>query len=181
VLLAACSSPKPWHLTNVQHLLPDLQFSLDTDDGKAVTAADFRGDVVMLYFGYTHCPDVCPTTLAKLKAVLKRLGSAGTQARVLFVSVDPQRDTAATLQRYLQAFGPQFIGLRGSEAQIAALVKRYRVAYNREPVTAADHGNYAVSHSGGVFIFDAKGHARLLGGTDASIADYVDDLKRLGD
>jgi protein SCO1/2 len=180
LLAAACSRERAtWHLASIRHLLPDLQFSLPSSGGGTLDAADVRGDVVLLYFGYTHCPDVCPLTLAKLKAALAELGPAAAHVRVLFVSVDPQRDTPETLQRYLKPFGPQFIGLVGTAAQTAALAKRYRVGYNKQEAPNGDQGDYSVTHSGGVFIFDPRGRALLLGTQGSPVAYYTADLKQL--
>lgn len=168
---------QPWHLLDITGHMPGLQFTLTRDDGQSVTQKEYLGRPVMLYFGYTHCPDVCPTTLADLAMALRQLGSVADQVRVLFVSVDPARDTPAVLKSYVNAFGPWFVGLTGSQGQLTALTKRYRVAYRLG--TADASGNYAVYHSSAVFIFDRQGNARLL----TSLSDKSDfiaaDLKRL--
>ncbi len=176
-LLAGCQRDHSWHLKNVSGLLPDLQFTLQSTVGSPVTAEYFRGDVLLVYFGYTHCPDVCPTTLAELRSAIGTLGERRKQVRVLFVSVDPARDTLPVLQDYVHYFGPEFVGLRGTQKQLESLTKRYRVAYEADPPNA--HGDYAVAHSSGVFIFDRKGEARLLA-TGADSAQAIEaDLKRL--
>lgn len=163
--LAGCSGPsRVWKLTDVRGHLPDLQFSLTDDAGKAVDASAFRGKLVLLYFGYTHCPDVCPLTLTHLHVLMQRLGPLADRTRVLFVSVDPARDTPAVLHAYVNAFDPHVTGLTGTPAQIEALARRYRVAYNRGP--ALPGGGYEVAHSAGIYIFDDRGRARLLA-TDA--------------
>ena len=168
---------QPWHLLNITGHMPPLQFTLIRDDGQTVTQKDYIGKPVMLYFGYTHCPDVCPTTLADLAIALRQLGPVADQVRVLFVSVDPARDTPVVLKTYVKAFGPWFVGLTGSQTELTALTKRYRVAYRLGEVDAG--GNYAVYHSSAVFIFDRHGDARLL----TSLSDNSDliakDLKRL--
>jgi len=157
--------------------MPPLQFTLIRDDGQTVTQKDYFGKPVLLYFGYTHCPDVCPTTLADLAIALKQLGPVADQVRVLFVSVDPARDTPAVLKTYVNAFGPWFVGLTGNQEQLEALTKRYRVAFRLGEPDAK--GEYAVYHSSAVFIFDRQGKARLL----TSLSDKSDmiaaDLKRL--
>ncbi|MGH8229638.1 MAG: SCO family protein [Steroidobacteraceae bacterium] len=176
--LAACASSAPqFQLQNVTGLLPSLEFELTNQDGKPVTAADYGGKVVMLYFGYTHCPDVCPTTLAHLEAAIKTLGPAASKTRVLFVTVDPKRDTTAVLKSYVGFFGPQFVGLRGTPEQLTALSKRYRIAYHLEPPDR--FGNYAVDHSSAIFIFDGSGKARLLGSETDSIKSLSHDLRQL--
>ena len=179
LLLAACQhdEPPPWQLSDITGHMPDLSFQLSNDEGKTVTAADYRGKVTLLYFGYTHCPDVCPLTLAHLHAVLQKLGKPADNVRILFVSVDPTRDTPAVMHDYVRAFDPRAIGLTGSPTDIEALTKRYRAAFTREP-GAAD-GSYEVSHSSGIYIFDENGKARLLA-TPADPQDkIVHDLQLL--
>ncbi len=105
----------------------------DAMTGQKVTAADFRGKVVLLYFGYTQCPDFCPTTLTNLTHVLDRLGARAKDVRVLFVTVDPNRDTLPVLKQYAAAFGPQVVGLRGTPDELANLARRYRVGYSVMP------------------------------------------------
>jgi protein SCO1 len=177
-LLAGCSaSGPPYALANVTGLVAPLEFHLTDQDGQPVTAADYRRDVVLLYFGYTDCPDQCPTTLTTLADALHALGKQASQVRVLFVSVDPRRDTAAVLKRYVGNFGPQFVGLRGDPAQLTELSKRYRISYHYE---APDpYGNYEVDHSSAVFVFGRDGRARLLGQTDNTAQQYAADLRRL--
>jgi protein SCO1/2 len=147
------------------------------NDGKPVTANDYRGKVVALYFGYTHCPDECPTTLANLAAVLKRLGPDANNVRVLFVSVDPSRDTLPILKAYVSTFAPQIDGLRGTPDQIARLTRRYRVVYR---VTPASPGHaYDVVHSNTVYIFDPSGRARLVSLRTDDASALANDFERL--
>lgn len=176
--LSGCSqAPPPYHLQSITGLMPPLEFQLTDDDGRGVTAERYRGSVVLLYFGYTHCPDVCPTTLAALGAALGKLGAEASRVKVLFVTVDPARDTPPVLKRYMSYFGPQFIGLRGDDEALRPLIRRYRVAYHRDAPDAA--GNYAVEHSSVVFVFDPSGRARLLA-QDSDPPDAVaQDLHRL--
>ena len=115
---------------------PSLEFAMTrASDGRQVTQADYRGLIVMLYFGYTFCPDVCPTTLTNVADVLKRLGPDAERVRLLFVTVDPDRDTLPVLREYVKNFAPQIDGLRGDADQIAALARRYRLAYSVTPAT----------------------------------------------
>jgi len=159
--LTACDKPEPWHETDITGALPDLSFTMmRADDGKAVTADDYRGKVVLLYFGYTYCPDICPTTLSNIAQALDRLGPKAGDVRVLFATVDPDRDTLPILKQYADAFAPQIDGLRGNKGQLAALAKRYRVAYSVRPKTA-EH-DYEVSHGSAVYVFDRTGKIRLL-------------------
>lgn len=179
LLLAAChhDEPAPWQLSDISGHMPDLSFQLTDDQGKTVTAADYRGKVTLLYFGYTHCPDVCPLTLAHLHVVMQRLGKLADGARILFVSVDPTRDTPAVLHGYVNAFDPRAIGLTGPPSDIEALSKRYRAAFTREPGKA--DGSYDVSHSSGIYIFDTTGKARLLATPTDSQDKLVHDLHLL--
>lgn len=176
--LAACTkSDPPFLLQNITGLMPKLEFTLTDQDNKDVSAENFRGQVVLLYFGYTECPDACPTTLAMLRQALQSLGSRAAGVRVLFVSVDPQRDTAPVLKRYVAAFGPQFVGLRGDDSALNALTRRYRVAYHREKPGA--DGYYSVDHSSAVFVFDRTGQPRLLAGSTSKAETISSDLRRL--
>ena len=179
LLLAGCqrSEPLPFKLTDISGHMPALDFKLTDDQGKAVSGADYRGKVVLLYFGYTHCPDVCPLTLAQLHVVMQRLGTLADGARILFVSVDPTRDTPAVLHAYVNAFDPRAVGLTGDPRVIEALVKRYRSAFTREP--ASSDGNYEVSHSSAIYIFDRGGNARVLSTPTDTQDDLVHDLHLL--
>jgi protein SCO1/2 len=175
--LAACAgNGPPYVLKNVTGLVAPLHFHLTNQDDQAVTAADYRHDVVLLYFGYTRCPDECPATLAMLANALRTLGPGASQVRVLFVSVDPRRDTTTVLKRYVENFGPQFVGLRPDPAELTDLSKRYRIAYHYEKPDK--DGNYEVDHSSAIFIFDRDGHARLLG-LDNTSQQVASDLRRL--
>ncbi len=175
--LASCQQQKSWALRDISGIVAPLEFQLTNQDGQKVDASAYRGKTVLLYFGYTHCPDVCPTTLGTLALALHRLGPDADKVRVLFVTVDPARDTVALLKQYVNAFGPQFVGLRGSDSETEELSRRYRIAYSRE--NPDRQGNYTVAHSNAVFIFDAKGNARLLGGSDDKADAIAQDLKRL--
>jgi len=178
-LLAACShAPPPWQLNDVSGHLPDLQFHLTSDTGKPMSAADLRGKYVMMYFGYTHCPDVCPLTLVHLHLVMQQLGTDAAKVRILFVSVDPARDTPQVLHQYVTAFDPRIVGLTGSPQEIAVVAKRYRSAFNIDEKQA--DGTYTVSHGSIIYIFDRDGHARLLGNSsDIKPEAITHDLKLL--
>ena len=159
--LAGCDSSTKFHEQDITGSLPDLSLDMtDAMDDKPVTAADFHGKLVLLYFGYTLCPDFCPTTLTNLATVLQRIGKQAEQVRVLFVTVDPDRDTLPVLKHYAGLFAPQVVGLRGTPDALAALARRYRVAYSVTP--AHDGKPYEVTHSSIVYIFDQDGNARLL-------------------
>ena len=179
VLLAGCHRDDDiqWQLTNVSGHMPDLDFQLVDDHGKQVSAQDYRGKVVLLYFGYTHCPDVCPLTLAQLHVVMQRLGPLADGARILFVSVDPARDTPEVMHAYVNAFDPRAVGLSGPAREIEALSKRYRSAFTREPDRA--DGQYEVSHSSAIYLFDGNGKARLLSTPSNTQDQMVHDLHLL--
>ncbi len=178
LLLGGCAQRElGHHMTNIAGLVAPLRFHMTDQDGLPVSAADYRGEAVLLYFGYTHCPDACPTTLATLADAIAHLGTQSQRVRVLFVTVDPRRDTEAVLKRYVNDFGPQFVGLRGSHAQLTRMIKRYRVSYHDEKPDAS--GAYEVDHSSAVFIFGPHGHARLLAQSGAPAAVLATDLRRL--
>lgn len=177
-LLAACAGRDPsYALKNVTGLVSPLEFQLTNQDGHPVTAVDYRHELVLLYFGYTQCPDECPTTLTTLANALHKLGPQAARVRVLFVTVDPRRDTTQVLKRYVSNFGPQFVGLRGDQAELTDLSKRYRIAYHYEKPDK--YGNYEVDHSSAVFVFDGNGRARLLAESDNTAQQVASDLHRL--
>jgi protein SCO1/2 len=177
--LSACQKQAPdWKLTDVSGHMPDLQFSLTSDSGAPITEAALKGDITLVFFGYTHCPDVCPETMARLSQVMQQLGPKAEHVRIAFISVDPHRDTPAILHAYVRAFDPQHaLGMTGSDAAIADLARRYRVAY--ELGKPGPDGNYEVDHSAAIYIFDGQSHIRLMA-TDNDSADVlVHDLRLL--
>ena len=168
------------NLHPVRGFLPDLRFSLQAAGPKTLTQDDFKDKVVMLFFGYASCPDICPTTLAQLGAVMDELGDDAEQVRIIFVSVDPHRDTPDSLARYVAAFdGKNTTGLTGSEKQIANLARRYRVAYQIEKPDPKAPENYEVAHSRGVYIFDQQGKARYLAPDTESVEVLADGVRSL--
>ena len=180
-LLAGChgATPLPFRLTDLTGHMPQLEFNLTSDENKPVSATDYRGKVVLLFFGYTHCPDVCPLTMAQLHVVMKKLGAQADGARILFVSVDPTRDTPAVLHGYVNAFDKHAVGLTGKPRAVEALVKRYRSAFTREP--SGKDGNYEVSHSSAIYVFDRDGNPRVLYTPADKQDDLVHDLQLLLD
>jgi protein SCO1/2 len=177
--LAACASHPQWQLDDVQGHLPDLKFRMTSDLGQPVTAATYRGKVALLYFGYTHCPDVCPLTLVHLHTVLQKMGKAADDVRILFVTVDPTRDTVPVLHQYVTAFDPRVVGLTGTSEAIAQLAKRYRVFYKPAPTEASSSDGYEVTHSSAIYVFDREGRARLLATPGSSNDEILHDLKLL--
>jgi protein SCO1/2 len=163
-------------ITDISGVMPDLHFAMvRANDGAAITEDVYRGKIAVLYFGYTHCPDVCPATLSNLSDVLKALGPKANDVRVLFVSVDPARDTLPALRSYVTAFAPQIDGLRGTPNAIARLAQRYRVLYS---VKQTPRG-VEVMHSGSVFVFDAGGHAREVMTQTTDTREIAKDLRAL--
>jgi len=149
------------------------ELRLTGHDGKPRSLADFRGQVVVVSFGYTHCPDVCPTTLSDLASAMKRLGEDAKRVQVLFVTVDPKRDTAELLRQYVPAFSPDFIGLHGDAAATAKVTKDFHVYAHERP---GKDGDYTVDHSAQIYVIDREGRMRLLlapGSTPEAIAADV--------
>ncbi|AUT58950.1 SCO family protein [Paraburkholderia terrae] len=176
---AGCSHQgEPWQLTDVSGHLPDLDFTLTGDDGRPVAADTLKGRVSLVYFGYTHCPDVCPETMGRLMQVIGKLGPDAQNVRILFVTVDPARDTPSALHDYVGAFDSQHaFGLTGTDGQIEQMARHYRVAYQMEK--RDPNGNYDVTHSSAVYIFDARNRARLLA-TDHDSPDVIArDVRRI--
>lgn len=182
VLLVACGEPEPEFRTrDITGLMSPLEFELTrAADGETVTGEDYQGRVTVVFFGFTNCPDICPMTMARFSAALSKLeAGAADEVRVLFVSVDPERDTLERLHGYVTAFGPQFTGLRGPQEELREVTKRYRVTYGYgEP---DESGYYEVSHSSAAFVFDRNGEIRLLVRGDDAIEDIAHDLAILAE
>lgn len=151
-------------------LVPPLSLAMqDVTTGQPVTAQSFAGKTVLLYFGYTNCPDVCPTSLYNVDKILRRLGPLASHVVFLFVTVDPDRDNAATLAQYTALFGPNIAGLRGTPDELYALARRYRVVFSvtKTPV-------YQVTHSAAVYVFDGRGQSQfLIAGLDTAAPDIA--------
>jgi protein SCO1/2 len=175
-LLAGCA-PDTFRSTDITGADFARSLELTGHDGKPHTLADFRGKVVVVFFGYTHCPDVCPSTLAKFAEVAKRLGSDAERLQLLFVTVDPERDTAELLARYVPAFDPRFLGLYGDAATTARTAKDFKVVYKKQAGKTPE--SYTVDHSAGTFVFDREGRVRLFARHDQSIDDLVHDIRLL--
>jgi len=161
LILTACS-PKP-EFKNIDitgSTAFGKDFSLVDPDGKVRTLADFKGKVVVMFFGYTQCPDVCPTTLTEMQQVMTILGPKSDKVQVLFVTVDPQRDTAAILKQYVPAFDPRFLGLRPEDdVALDKVAKDFKIYYKKVPGTGP--GSYTMDHTAGSYAFDPEGHLRL--------------------
>jgi len=161
--LVACEDPANQPVVGVSNRLPDLQFSLQTAGGQTLTQDDFKGKVPLVFFGYANCPDICPTTMARLAQVTEGLGDAAADVRILFISVDPHRDTPELLEQYVKAFDNEHaVGLAGTPSQIESLARRYRVSYQILKPDDPTSTDYEVNHSKGVFVFNRKGEVALL-------------------
>lgn len=177
-LLCACGRAGDWQTRNITGLMPRLAFELTDDRGERLTAQSLRGKYLFVYYGFTSCPDVCPATLGRLAAVISGLPPAARErVRVLFVSVDPQRDSVERLHQYVGYFGPQFIGLRGDTRALDMLTRRYRVTYAYG--TPDPSGEYDVSHSSAVFVFDPEGRPRLILRDQDPVTAISGDLQQL--
>jgi protein SCO1/2 len=179
LFVCACrNGGTPWETKDISGLMPDLVFRLtEANRDRGVTAEDYRGDILLMYFGYTQCPDVCSTTMLKLYNAVSTLDSDARRVKILFVSVDPNRDTLSVLRSYTHAFGDDVVALRGDQDELRRLTKRYRVTYGYDKPDK--DGNYKVSHSSAVYVFDRHGEARLLiRGSDKASAIHH-DLARL--
>lgn len=178
--LAACQpAPQPpvFQSTDITGAAFARDFKLTDHNGQPRTLASFKGKVVAVFFGYTHCPDVCPTTLSDFATALKQLGPLGDQVQVLFVTVDPQRDTPALLKQYVPAFDPRFLGMVTDPDNLKAVAKEYKIVYQKTSVKGVD--NYLIDHSAGSYIYDAKGRLRLLIPYGSSPDLIAHDLKTL--
>ena len=133
------------------------RFLLEDQDGRPVDQDSYGGRLRLMTFGYTYCPDICPTTLATMAAALDRLGPQAAQVVPIFVSVDPGRDTPAHLKQYLAAFGPRFVGLTGTPAQVADAARNFRVRYAVRPAENGDPAAYTVDHTAGIYVMDRQG------------------------
>jgi protein SCO1 len=158
--LAACGEQKPqFKSTDITGAGFGTELRLTDHNGKPRSLADFNGKAVVLFFGYTHCPDVCPTTLADIAGALRMLGPDAAKVQVLFVTADPERDTPELLAKYLPSFDPSFLGLTGSPEEIAKAAKEFKVFYQKQPGKTPE--TYTVDHSAGTFVFDPQGRLRL--------------------
>ena len=178
--LAACDKPAaPPVFNNVDITGAGYarDFALTDHTGKKRTLADFKGKVVFLFFGYTQCPDVCPTTMAEMASVLKELGPQADKVQVLFVTIDPERDTQELLAQYVPAFNPSFIGLYGNAAETAKVAKEFKVFYAKAPGTTPDA--YTMDHTAGSYVFDQQGKIRLFVRHGKGAEPIVQDIKLL--
>jgi protein SCO1/2 len=176
--LAGCGLPQPaFKNTDVTGADCCRDFRLTDHNGNVRTLADFRGKVVIMFFGFTHCPDVCPTTMVEFKSVLQQLGADAARVQVLFVTLDPERDTRELLASYVPAFDPGFLGLYGDLETTAKTAKEFRVFYQKRPGPTPT--SYTLDHTAGSYVFDLQGRVRLFVRHGDGGANLAADLRML--
>lgn len=177
-LMSACSAPPPpFNATEVPSLNYGYGVELTDTDGKPRRIEDFRGNVTVVFFGFTRCPDVCPTTLMRLRQMRASLGAAATDVKVVLISVDPERDTADALRAYVKHFDPSFIGLRSDPKNLEGMLRAFHSVAVRVP--AADGSDYTIDHSSSIFVYDRKAELRLLAEPNMDMTLLAADLRRL--
>lgn len=176
---AGCDKARPVSFANTDITGAEYATHLELPDadGKPRTLADWKGKVVAVFFGYAQCPDVCPTTLAELAAVRKAMGADGERVQVVFVTVDPERDTPEILKAYVGNFGGDVVALRGTPEQVKQVARDFKVYYAKVP--GKTEGSYTIDHTAGTFIFDPQGRVRLFARFDAPQESLQKDLKAL--
>ena len=175
---AGCMESKPsFRSVDITGAEYARDFNLPDQNGKPRSLKDFAGQVVVVFFGYTQCPDVCPTTLAELAQAKKLLGADGAKVQGVFVTVDPERDTTEVLKAYMANFDPGFVALRGTPEQVAAMTKDFKVYYKK--VEGKTPGSYTMDHSAASFVYDPQGRLRLYTRYGSGAQALADDLKLL--
>jgi protein SCO1/2 len=179
VLLSGCGgpsgAPEKFLTTDVTGADFARDFSLTDHNGKSRSLADFKGRVVVVFFGFTHCPDICPTTLGELALALKKMGADAKDIQVLFVTIDPERDTQQALAQYVTTFDPGFLGLRGSPEETQAIAKEFKVVSQKQGAGAS----YSMDHSAGAYLFDPRGRLRLYATPGQKADALAHDIKLL--
>lgn len=174
IVTAACTDSRPaFKATDISGVEWGKDFELTAHTGKRVRLSDYQGKLGVLFFGYTHCPDICAPTLLVLAQALNQLGPDAERVQVLFVSVDPAHDTPAQLAGFIPKFHPRFVGLTGSDAEVRAVAADYKIAYQ------AGKNMGTVDHSGGVYVKDARGRMRLYAKPGVTADDLAHDLRLL--
>lgn len=177
-LSAGCGrSERPaFELTDITGAEFGREVRLTDHNGTPRTLADFKGKVIVVFFGYTHCPDVCPVTLGELAIVARELGKDAERMQVLFITVDPERDTPAILSKYVPAFNPTFLGLYGDADATLRTAKEFKVFFQKQ---AASGGGYSVDHSAGTYIYDKEGRLRLFASYGQGAPKMLHDIRLL--
>jgi protein SCO1 len=175
--MAGCTDKPSFRNTDITGAEFAREFSLTDHNGQARTLADFKGKAVVVFFGFTQCPDVCPTTLAEMTEAVKQLGADGNKLQVLFITIDPERDTPELLKKYVPAFHPSFLGLTGNAEAIAKVAKEFKVFYQKSP--GKTPGSYTMDHTANSYVFDLQGRVRLVVKHGLGAEPLVQDLKQL--
>ncbi|MEJ8848901.1 SCO family protein [Variovorax rhizosphaerae] len=176
--LTACSESKPsFNAVDLTGADYAKDFKLTDADGKERSLADFKGRVVVLFFGYAQCPDVCPTTMTEMAQVKQQLGKDGDKLQVVFITVDPARDTPAVMKAYMGAFDPGFVALIPTPEQLAAIAKDFKVYFKK--VEGKTPTSYSMDHSAASYVYDTQGRLRLYARYGAGVAPMVADIKAL--
>lgn len=178
VNLTACEEPKlpsPFHASEVAGKFAQADFKLTDHHGNPRALTDFRGKVVLLFFGYVHCPDVCPTTLADMAQAMRLLGDDAAKVQVLFVTVDPERDTTDLLAQFVPAFHPDFLGLSGDVRATAEVAKAFNISYQKQPSKTG----YNVDHTAATYLIDTDGKVRLLAPYGQRAEWFAQDIRLL--
>lgn len=174
---ASAPPASPFHAIDITGAAWGHDFHLTDHLGRPRSLGDFKGQVVLIFFGYTHCPDMCPTTLAQLAQLRAKLGQDAPRVQGLFVTLDPKRDTPAVLAQYVPAFDASFLGLYADEKTTAEVTRDFKIFFS--PQKPDPQGHYTVDHSGGVFVFDAQGRLRLMLRPGSTVDEMAADVKRL--
>jgi protein SCO1 len=175
--VTACADKPSFRNTDITGAEFAREFSLTDHNGTRRTLADFKGKAVVVFFGFTQCPDVCPTTMAEMSEVTQQLGEEGKHLQVLFITVDPERDTAALLKQYVPAFNANFLGLTGTVEEVTKVAKEFKVFFQKQPTKTP--GGYTMDHTANSYVFDAQGKVRLVVKHGLGAAPLVQDLKQL--
>jgi protein SCO1/2 len=178
-LLSACKEPKmpsPYHATDISWQHAQADFHLTDFNGKPRRLSDFSGKVVVLFFGYTHCPEVCPTTLADLAQVMRLLEKDAERVQVLFITLDPERDSPALLAKFVPSFNPSFLGLYGDAQATAQAAKTFGVDYVKQ---YDKHGGYTLDHTDGIYLLGTRGKPLLLSPSGQPAELWVQDIRLL--
>jgi protein SCO1/2 len=180
VMMAVLYLPQtePFRGTLYDPALPAPEIELARDNGSSFRLSEMQGNVVLVFFGFTSCPDVCPTTLSELRKVNEELGGAADQVKVIFVTVDPERDTPEKIQKYVSIFNPSFVGLSGSIEELEPVWRGYGVYREVDEVVSSASG-YLVTHTARVYLIDQDGNLRLSYGYGTPTEDIIHDLKIL--
>ncbi|MES2400394.1 MAG: SCO family protein [Pseudomonadota bacterium] len=178
-LLSACSPEEKPQFKSIDLTGADYakDFSLADQNGKVRTIKDFAGKVVVVFFGYTQCPDVCPTSMAELAQIKKSLGADGDKLQAVFISVDPERDTPEVLKAYMGNFDPSFVALRPTLEQLPQVTKDFKVYYKK--VDGKTPGSYSMDHTAGSYVYDPKGNVRLYSRYGNEVAGFTSDIRLL--